>query len=77
MLGVGLMNSKMLFLERAKLSELLILLPRLFPSITVDGKSKFLKELYLKLNLGMFSILFLVRCAVLVMAILSKRYLGD
>ena len=53
LLGVGRMNCKMLFLKRARLSELLILLSRLFHSITVDRKNEFLKKLCLTLNLGM------------------------
>ena len=77
LLGVGRMNCKMLFLKRARLSELLILLSRLFHSITEDGKNEFLKKLCLTLNLGMLPILFLVLYAVLVVGILSKRYLGD
>ena len=77
LLGVGCMNCKVLFLKRARLSELLILLPRLFHSITEDGKNEFLKKLCLTLNLGMLPILFLVLYAVLVVGILSKRYLGD
>ena len=59
LLGVGRLNCKMLLLKRARLSELLILL-RLFHSITVDGKNEFLKKLCLTLNLGMFPIFFLV-----------------
>ena len=43
LLRVGCMNCKMLFLKRARLSELLILFSRLFHSIIVDGKKKFLK----------------------------------
>ena len=77
LLGVGRMNCKMLFLKKARLSELLILLSRLFHSITEDGKNEFLKKLCLTLNLGMLPILFLVLYAVLVVGILSKRYLGD
>ena len=77
LLGVGWMNCKMLFLKRVRLSELLILLSRLFHSITMDGKNEFLKKVCLTLNLGMLSILFLVLYAVLMVAILSKRYLGD
>ena len=61
------MNCKMLFLKRAKLSELLILLSRLFHYITVNGKNEFLKKLYLTLNQGMLSMLFLVLYAVLVL----------
>ena len=38
------MNCKMLFLKRARLSELLILLSRLLNSITVDWKNEFLKK---------------------------------
>ena len=71
------MNYKMLFIKRARLSEFLILLPRLFHSITVDGRNEFLKEVCLTLSLGMLSILFLVVYAVLVVGILPKRYLGD
>ena len=77
LLGIGRMNCKMLFLKRARLSELLILLSRLFHSITEDGKNEFLKKLCLTLNLGMLLILFLVLYAALVVGILSKRYLGD
>ena len=77
LLGAGHMNCKMLFLKRARLSELLILLSRLFHSIAVDGKNEFLKTLCLTLNLGMLPILFLVQYAVLVVGVLSKRYLGD
>ena len=64
------MNCKMVFLKRARLSELLILLSRLFHSITVDGKNEFLKKVCLALNLGMLSILFLVLYAVSVMGVL-------
>ena len=70
------MNCKMLFLKRAKLSELLILLSRLFHSITVEGKNEFLKKVCLTLNRGMLPILFLVLYDVLVVEILSSRYLG-
>ena len=65
-------NCKMLFWKKAKLSELLILLSRLFHSIT-----EFLKNVYLTLYRGMLSMLFLVLYAVLVVGILSNRYLGD
>ena len=85
-LGVGRINCKLLFLKRTKLSELLILFSRLFYSVTVDGKNEFLKKyvepitLYLgksiTLNLAMLPILFLLPHAVLVVRILSKRYLG-
>ena len=77
LLGVGRMNCKMLFWKRARLSELLIRLSRLFYSITEDGNNEFFKKLCLTLNLGMLPILFLVLYAVLVVGILSKRYLGD
>ena len=76
-LGVGCMNCKMLFLKRARLSELLTLLSRLFHSITVDRKNEFLKKLCLTLNLGMLTILFLVLYSILKVGILSKRYLGN
>ena len=42
---IGSMNCKMLFLKRARLSELLILLSRLFHSITEDGNNEFLKKI--------------------------------
>ena len=77
LLGVGCMNCKMFFLKRVRLSELLVLLSRLFHSITVEWKNEFLKRVCLTLNLGMLPILFLVLYAVLVLRILSKRYLGD
>ena len=81
LLGVGRMNCKMLFLKRAKLSELFILLLRLFHLVTVDGKNEFFKKvcltLNLTLNIGMLSILFLVLYAVLVIGILSNTFLGD
>ena len=77
LLAVGRKNCKMLFLKRVKLSELLMLLPRLFNLNTVDGKNEFLKKVCLTLNRGMLSILFLVLYAVLVVRILSNRYLGD
>ena len=70
-------KSKMLFLKTATLSELLILLSRLFHSITVDEKYEFLKKVFLTLNLEMLLILFLVLHDVLVLGILSRRYLGD
>ena len=66
LLGAGRMNCKMLFLKSAELSELLILLPRLFHSITVNGK----KKLCLKLYLGRLSILFLVLYVALVNSML-------
>ena len=66
LLGAGRMNCKMLFLKSAELSELLILLPRLFHSITVNGK----KKLCLTLNLGRLSILFLVLYVALVNSML-------
>ena len=44
LLGVGWMNWKMFFFKRAKLSELLILLSRLFHSISVDRKNELLKK---------------------------------
>ena len=71
------MNCKLLCLKRAKLSELLILLSRSLHSITMEGKNEFLKKVGLALNPGMLSILFLVLYAVLVVGILSKRYLRD
>ena len=77
LLGVGRMNCTMVFLRTAKLSEVLILSPWLFHSITVDGKNEFLKKVCLTFNLRILSILFLVLYAVLVVWILSKRYLGD
>ena len=77
LLGVGRTNCQMLFLKRVKLSEFLILLARLFHSITVNGKNEFLKKVCLTLNRGMLSILFLVLYAVLAVGILSKRYLRD
>ena len=77
LLGVGRMNCTMVFLRRAKLSEVLILSPWLFHSITVDGKNEFLKKVCLTLNLGMLPILFLVLYAILVVGMLSKRYLGE
>ena len=77
LLGVGRMNCKMLFLKRVRLSELFILLSRLFHLITKDGKKEFLKKICLRLNLGMLPILFLVLYAVLVVGIFSMRYLGD
>ena len=46
LLGVGRMNCKMLFLKRARLSELLIFLSRLFHFNTVDGKNKLLKNIF-------------------------------
>ena len=57
LLGVGRMNRKMLFLTRARLSGLLILLPRLFHSITEGGKNEFLKKLCLTLNLNVADII--------------------
>ena len=69
LLGVGRMNCKMLFWKRARISELLILLPRLFHSITVHRRNEFLKKLCLTLNLGMLLILLLVRYALLVVGI--------
>ena len=77
LLGVGRINCKIFFLKRVKLSELLILLSRLFHSITVDGKNDVLKKVSLTLNRRMLSILLLVLYAVLVVGILSNRYLGD
>ena len=77
LLRVGRMNCKMLFLKRGRLSELLILLSRLFHSITVDGKNEFLKKVCLTSNLRILPILFLVLYAVLVVGILLKRYLGN
>ena len=77
LLAVARKNCKMLFLKRVKLSELLMLLSRLFNSNTVDGKYELLKKVCLTLNRGMLSILFLVLYAVLVVEILSNRYLGD
>ena len=77
LLGVGRMNCKMLLLKRVRLSELLILLSTLFHSITENGKYEFLKKLCLILNLRMLPILFLVLYAILVVGILSKRYLGE
>ena len=74
---VGRMNCKMFLLKRARLSELFILLSRLFHSITVDWKNEFLKKLCFTLNLGILPILLLVLHAALVVGILSKRYLGD
>ena len=77
LLGVGRMNCKIFFLKRVKLSELLILLSRLFHSITVDGKNDVLEKVSLTLKRRMLSILLLVPYAVLVVGISSNRYLGD
>ena len=41
LLGFGCMNCKVLFLKRGRLSKLLILLSRLFHSITEDRKNEF------------------------------------
>ena len=76
LLGAGRMNCKMLFLKIARLSELLILLSRLF-RLQWTGRTSSLKKLCLTLNLRILPILFLVLYAVLVVGILSKRYLGD
>ena len=76
LLGVDCMNCKMLFLKRARLSEVLILLSRLLHSITVDGKNNFLKKLSLTLNLGMLLILFLVLYDDLVVLIKQQRFLN-
>ena len=42
--GDGSMNFNMFFLKIEKLSEFLILLSRLFHSVTMDGKYEFLKK---------------------------------
>ena len=65
------------FIKIAKLAELLIVLSCLFQSIIMDRKNEFLKEVSVKLNRGMLSILFLVLYAILVVGFLSNRYLGD
>ena len=44
LLGVGRINCKIFFLKRVRLSELLIILSRLFHSIIVDGKNDVLKK---------------------------------
>ena len=44
------MNCNIFFLKIEKLSEFLILLSRLFHSITMGGKYEFLKKLFLKLR---------------------------
>ena len=62
LLGVGCMNWKMFFFKRAKLSELLTHLSRLFHSISVDRKNELLKKVWLTLNRGMLSTLSLVLC---------------
>ena len=49
LLGDGRMNFKILFLKIKKLSEFLILLSRLFQSITVDEKHEFLEKVCLTL----------------------------
>ena len=64
LLGVGHMNCKMLLLKRVRLSERLILLSRLFHSITVDGKNKLLKNLCLILNLGTNLVADIISCSV-------------
>ena len=46
LLGVGRVNCKMFFLKRARHSELVILLSRLFQSNTVDGKNKLLRNIF-------------------------------
>ena len=76
LLAVARMNCKMLFLKIARLSELLILLSRLF-RLQWTGRTSSLKKLCLTLNLRILPILFLVLYTVLVVGILSKRYLGD
>ena len=68
--GDGRMNCKMLFFQNSSLS-------RLFHSITVGGKNEFLKKVFATLNWRILSILFLVLYAVLVVGILSNRYLED
>ena len=72
------MNCRMLFLKRARLSELLIILSRLFHSITEDGKNEFLKKVCLTkkvcliLNLETVPILSLVLYAALVVGFYKR-----
>ena len=74
--GDGRMNLNLFFLKIQKLSELFILLSRLFHSVTMDGKYKFLEKVCLTLNCGILSI-FLVLYVLLTVRILLNRYLGD
>ena len=74
--GDGRMNCNIFFLKIEKLSEFLILLSRLFHSVTVDEKYGFLKKVCLTLNGGILS-MFLVLYVLLTVRILLKRYLGD
>ena len=70
------MNFSIFFLKIEKLSEFLILLSRLFLSVTMDGKYEFMKKVCLKLNLGILS-MFLVLYILLTVAIILNGYLGD
>ena len=74
--GDGRMNCNIFFLKIEKLSEFLILLSRLFHSVTMDGKYEFLKKVCLTLNWGILS-MFLVLYVLLTVEILLKRYWGD
>ena len=77
LLEVGCMNCKILFLKRAKRSELLNTFVKIIPLNYSERKERVLKKVCLTLNIGMLSILFLILYAVLLVEVLSKRYLGD
>ena len=76
LLGVGCMNWKMFFFKRAKLSELLTHLSRLFHSISVDRKNELLKKYDWHWTEECCR-RYLLFYAVLVVGILSNRYLRD
>ena len=65
------MNFNIFFLKIEKLSEILLLLSRLFHSVTIDGKYEFLKKVCLTLNCG------ILLYVLLTVGIILNRYLGD
>ena len=67
-LGDGCLNFNILFLKIDKFSEFIVLLSRLFHSVTADGNYEFLK-----IMLSMF----LVLDVLLTVGILLHRYLRD
>ena len=74
--GVGLLNFKIFFLKILRLGAFWISGSSLFHSMMTDGKKVFLKKLCLTLKWGIL-FPFLVKCDLVNLGIILKRYFGD
>ena len=79
LLEVGCMNCKIQnpFLKKSETFRTPNTFVKIIPLNYSERKEQVLKKVCLTLNIGMLSILFLILYAVLLVEILSKRYLGD